>query len=71
MWETTLEQQRNDPETLIYLNNARIGEDSAYSLAVPYQETRRLMLLEKSCGALLKHNSRLIVAVELTVSQLS
>jgi len=35
MWETTLEQQRNDPETLIYLNNARIGEDPAYSIAVP------------------------------------
>ena len=35
MWETTLEQQRNDPETLIYLNNARIGENFAYSIAVP------------------------------------
>ena len=35
MWESTLEQQRNDPETLIYLNNARIGEDSAYTIAVP------------------------------------
>ena len=35
LWESTLEQQRNDPETAIYLNNARIGEDLAYTIAVP------------------------------------
>ncbi|MEL6929044.1 MAG: ABC transporter substrate-binding protein [Cyanobacteria bacterium J06600_6] len=35
LWSSALEQQRNDPETLIYLNNARIGEDSAHHIAVP------------------------------------
>ena len=34
-WEASLQLQRNDPETLIYLNNARIGNDPAYSIAVP------------------------------------
>ena len=29
-----LEAQRNDPEALIYLNNAKIGDDSAYTIAV-------------------------------------
>lgn len=28
-----LQAQRNDPETLIYLNNARIGDKSAYTIA--------------------------------------
>ncbi|MEA5581544.1 ABC transporter substrate-binding protein [Nodularia harveyana UHCC-0300] len=30
--ETTLKQQRNNPEALIYLNNARIGSDKSYSI---------------------------------------
>ena len=34
-WESSLNQQRNDPETLIYLNNARIGDGAAYSIGVP------------------------------------
>ncbi len=33
--EQSLELQPNDPEALIYLNNARVGEEKAYSLAVP------------------------------------
>ena len=33
--ETSLSKQRNDPEALIYLNNARIGTNSAYQIAVP------------------------------------
>ena len=32
--ETTLSVNRNDPEALIYLNNARIGEQPAHTLAV-------------------------------------
>ena len=32
--EKILKQQRNDPESLIYLNNARIGDNSAYYIAV-------------------------------------
>ena len=32
--EQSLSQQRNDPEALIYLNNARIGKDRAYGVAV-------------------------------------
>lgn len=34
-WEDSLKLQRNDPETLIYLNNARIGDNPAFSIAVP------------------------------------
>ena len=30
----SLAEQRNDPEALIYLNNARIGDNKAYSIAV-------------------------------------
>lgn len=30
--EISLQSNRNDPEALIYLNNARIGDDAAYSL---------------------------------------
>ena len=33
--EKSLNKQRNDPEALIYLNNARIGNAKAYSIAVP------------------------------------
>ncbi|MEO1341443.1 MAG: ABC transporter substrate-binding protein [Cyanobacteria bacterium J06635_13] len=33
--EQSLSKQRNDPEGLIYLNNARIGVNKAYSIAVP------------------------------------
>ena len=33
-FERALQQQRNDPETLIYLNNARIGDRPALKLAV-------------------------------------
>lgn len=29
-----LQENRNDPESLIYLNNAKIGEDAAYTIAV-------------------------------------
>ena len=32
--EAALQANRNDPEALIYLNNARIGEQSAYKIAV-------------------------------------
>ena len=32
--EQSLSQQRNDPEALIYLNNARIGDNQAYTIAV-------------------------------------
>lgn len=32
--EASLTQQRNDPEALIYLNNARIGDQKAYTIAV-------------------------------------
>jgi branched-chain amino acid transport system substrate-binding protein len=32
--EAALEEQRNSPETLIYLNNARIGEQDAFTIAV-------------------------------------
>lgn len=32
--EASLAQKRNDPEALIYLNNARIGDQKAYSIAV-------------------------------------
>ena len=32
--ETSLQQKRNDPEALIYLNNARIGDGKAYTIAV-------------------------------------
>ena len=34
-WESSLKLQRNDPETLIYLNNARIGKSPSYSIGVP------------------------------------
>ena len=34
-WESSLKLQRNDPETLIYLNNARIDNSPSYSIAVP------------------------------------
>ena len=33
--EQSLSRQRNDPEALIYLNNARIADKDAYSIAVP------------------------------------
>ena len=33
--EQSLSKQRNDPEALIYLNNTRIGNNDAYSIAVP------------------------------------
>lgn len=33
-FEAALQAQRNNPETLIYLNNARIGQAKAYTLAV-------------------------------------
>ena len=33
-FERSLQQHRNDPETLIYLNNARIGDRSSLKLAV-------------------------------------
>lgn len=33
-FETTLSENQNDPEALIYLNNARIGTRAAYTLAV-------------------------------------
>ena len=33
--ELSLKQQRNDPEALIYLNNARIGDGKNYTIAVP------------------------------------
>lgn len=32
--EAALQANRNDPETLIYLNNARIGNEPAYTIAV-------------------------------------
>ncbi|MEM6254007.1 MAG: ABC transporter substrate-binding protein [Cyanobacteria bacterium P01_D01_bin.156] len=32
--EAALENNRNDPETFIYLNNARIGKETAHTLAV-------------------------------------
>jgi branched-chain amino acid transport system substrate-binding protein len=32
--ETSLQQNRNDPEALIYLNNARIGGGKSYTIAV-------------------------------------
>ena len=34
-WESSLKKQRNDPETLIYLNNARIGRQGSYTIGVP------------------------------------
>ncbi|MGD1921659.1 MAG: ABC transporter substrate-binding protein, partial [Pleurocapsa sp.] len=34
-WENSLKIQRNDPESLIYLNNARIGTSPFYSIAIP------------------------------------
>lgn len=34
-WENSLKQQRNDPESLIYLNNARIGTNPSHTIAVP------------------------------------
>lgn len=33
--EKALNNQRNDPEALIYLNNARIGDSQAYQIAAP------------------------------------
>ena len=33
-FEQALEENRNDPESLIYLNNARIGNEEAYTIAV-------------------------------------
>ncbi|MGK7888535.1 MAG: receptor ligand binding family protein, partial [Leptolyngbyaceae cyanobacterium] len=33
-FETALQENRNDPESLIYLNNARIGTQLAYTVAV-------------------------------------
>ena len=33
-FERSLQENRNDPESLIYLNNARIGADEAYRIAV-------------------------------------
>ncbi|MBD1998306.1 amino acid ABC transporter substrate-binding protein [Leptolyngbya sp. FACHB-541] len=33
--EAALQANRNDPEALIYLNNAQIGDQTAYSIAVP------------------------------------
>lgn len=32
--ETSLQQNRNDPEALIYLNNARIGNGAAHTIAI-------------------------------------
>jgi len=32
--EASLQQNRNDPEALIYLNNARIGDNPAYTIAI-------------------------------------
>lgn len=34
LFETSLKTEANDPETLIYLNNARIGQAKSYSIAV-------------------------------------
>ncbi len=34
-FEQSLNIRRNDPEALIYLNNARIADNNAYSIAVP------------------------------------
>lgn len=37
--ETLLKVNRNDPEALIYLNNARIGQQTSYTIAVPVPAT--------------------------------
>jgi branched-chain amino acid transport system substrate-binding protein len=37
--EVSLQQNRNDPEALIYLNNARIGNGQSYTLAVAVPTT--------------------------------
>ncbi|MBD2259605.1 ABC transporter substrate-binding protein [Pseudanabaena sp. FACHB-2040] len=37
--EASLQQNRNDPEALIYLNNARIGNGQSYTLAVAVPTT--------------------------------
>ena len=37
--EASLKARRNDPEALIYLNNARIGEQTSYTIAVPVPVT--------------------------------
>ena len=34
-WSESLKEEQNDPETLIYQNNARIGKQQAHSIAVP------------------------------------
>ena len=34
LFETSLKTEANDPEALIYLNNARIGQSESYSIAV-------------------------------------
>ena len=35
LWQASLDQFPNDPETLIYLNNAVIGNSQSYSIVVP------------------------------------
>jgi branched-chain amino acid transport system substrate-binding protein len=37
--KAALQANRNDPEALIYLNNAQIGDQTAYSIAVPVPAT--------------------------------
>jgi len=47
-FEAALQEKRNSPETLIYLNNARIGEEQAFEVAVtvPLGTDTQLFALE-------------------------
>ncbi|NBD18334.1 MAG: ABC transporter substrate-binding protein [Cyanobacteria bacterium] len=47
-FEAALQEKRNSPETLIYLNNARIGEEKAFEVAVtvPLGTDTQLFALE-------------------------
>ncbi|MDR9405409.1 MAG: ABC transporter substrate-binding protein [Halothece sp. Uz-M2-17] len=51
-FEAALKENRNSPETLIYLNNARIGEQSAFEIAVtvPVDEETVYFALEMLRG---------------------
>ena len=58
--ETSLQANRNDPEALIYLNNARIGDRKSYTIATS-------MRLSKFCGASPKLKMKSTKVAALTV----
>ena len=42
-FEAALQEQKNDPESLVYLNNAKVGDNEAYTIAVVIPASAKLI----------------------------